>query len=63
MLLLEKATQQQPSCLAKYLTMDDICLGRVVRPRSVDQVDGVRGGDDDGDVDGGASRSVGTTTS
>jgi hypothetical protein len=39
--------------------MDDIRLGRVVRPRSVDQVDGVRGGDDDGDVDGGASRSVG----
>jgi hypothetical protein len=32
-------------------------------PRSVDQVDGVRVGDDDGDVDGGASRSVVATTS
>jgi hypothetical protein len=35
--------------------MDDRRLRRVVRPRSIDQVDGVRDGDDDGDVDGGTS--------
>jgi hypothetical protein len=63
MLMLEEATQRRPSCLAKHRAMDDKRLGMVVRPRSVDQADSVRGGDDDGDVDGGASRSVMATTS
>jgi hypothetical protein len=46
-------------------TTDDRRLERVVRSRSVDQADGVRGGDDDGkgDVEGGASRSVVATPS
>jgi hypothetical protein len=43
--------------------MDDKRLGRMVRPRSVDQADGMRVKDDDGDVDDGASRSVVATTS
>jgi hypothetical protein len=38
-------------------------LRRVVRPRSVDHADSVRGGDDNVDVDGGAFRSVVTTMS
>ncbi|PWZ41227.1 hypothetical protein Zm00014a_013962 [Zea mays] len=63
MLLPEEAMQRWPSCLAKHRAMDDKHLGRVVRPRSIDQADGVHGGDDDGDVNGGASRSVVATTS
>jgi hypothetical protein len=43
--------------------MDDKRLGRMVRRRSIDQADGVRVGDNDGDVDGGASQSVVATTS
>jgi hypothetical protein len=56
MLLPEEATQRQPSCLAKHCAMDDKRCGTVVRPRSVDQADGVRVGDDDSDVDARASR-------
>jgi hypothetical protein len=63
MLLIEVATQRRPSCLAKHGAMDDKLLRRMVHPRSVDQADGVRVGDDDGDVDGGASQSVAATTS
>jgi hypothetical protein len=59
MLLPEEATQRRPSCLAKHRAMDDKRLGRVVCPRSVDQADDVRGGDNDG----GAFRSVVATTS
>jgi hypothetical protein len=54
MLLPEEATQRWPSCLAKYRAMDDKHLGRVVRPRPIDQANNVRGGDNDGDIDGGA---------
>jgi hypothetical protein len=43
--------------------MDDKRLGRVVHSRSVHQGDDVRVVDDDGDVDGGASRSVVATMS
>jgi hypothetical protein len=62
MLLPKEATQRQPSCLAKHRVMNNQrrCLGRVVRSRSVDQADNVRGGDDD--VDGGASRSAVATS-
>jgi phage terminase large subunit GpA-like protein len=56
MLLPEEATQRQPSCLAKHCAMDDKRCGTVVRPRSVDQADDVRVGDDDSDVDARASR-------
>jgi hypothetical protein len=59
MLLPEEATQRRPSCLAKHRAMGDKRLGRMVRPRSVDQADGVRVGDDDG----GSSRSVFATMS
>lgn len=52
-LLPEEAMQQQPSCPAKKLVTDDKCHGRVrSRTLSVGQTDGVRGEDDDGDVDG-----------
>jgi hypothetical protein len=63
MMLPEEATQQRPSCLAKHRAVDDKRTRRMVRPRSVDQADDVRVGDDNGDVDGGASRLVAATTS
>jgi hypothetical protein len=63
MLLPKEATQWQPSFLAKHHAKDNRRLRRVVHSRSVDQAYDMRGGDDDGDVDGGASRSMVTTMS
>jgi hypothetical protein len=53
MLLPEEATHQRPSCLAKHRAMDDKRLRRMVRRRSVDQVDGVRATAPENYLDGG----------